>query len=63
MNSTFKKLIIDLDENKCLLDEIDLNNEPLTYMKLEFIDRHFELTLEYGLLGTKKELVRVPIVG
>lgn len=54
MEPAFKKLVIDNETGECVLDGLDLNKEPLTYLKLEFKDGHFELYLGFELMSEEK---------
>lgn len=54
MEPAFKRLVIDNETGECTLDGLNLNKEPLTYLKLEFKDGHFELYLSFELMSEKK---------
>lgn len=53
MENTFKRLVIDNETGELTLDGLDLREEPLTYLKLEFKDGHFDLYLGLELMGKK----------
>lgn len=55
MESTFKKLVIDNETGECTLDGLDLNKEPITYLKLEFKEGQYELYLNFETLGRQKK--------
>lgn len=54
MEPVFKRLVIDNETGECTLDGLNLNKEPLTYLRLEFKDGHFELYLIFELMSELK---------